>query len=188
MWPGGNFFFWLCWWQWHANHITALYIWVHLSTHGEMPSPFPPFVMGYSFKQGICLQFSVFTEPLWLMSACLWTCKLGSISSLFIHHLYPSFSPFTPSENLEMPATALACPSSFRIIGFIWIININVPLLVQDLFPMPLTTSPQPPPDAKNWLIWKVLDAGKDWRQEEKLVTEDWMVGWLHRLNGHEFE
>ena len=44
------------------------------------------------------------------------------------------------------------------------------------------------PPDAKNWLIWKDPDAGKDWRQEEKGATEDEMVGWYHGLNGHEFE
>jgi len=44
------------------------------------------------------------------------------------------------------------------------------------------------PPDAKNWLIWKDPDAGKDWRQEEKGTTEDEMVGWHHRLNEHEFE
>ena len=44
------------------------------------------------------------------------------------------------------------------------------------------------PPDAKNWLIWKDPDAGKDWRQEEKGMAEDEMVGWHHRLNGHEFE
>ena len=43
------------------------------------------------------------------------------------------------------------------------------------------------PPDAKNWLIWKDPDAGKDWRQEEKGMTEDEMVGWYHRLDGHEF-
>ena len=35
---------------------------------------------------------------------------------------------------------------------------------------------------------WKDLDAGKDWRQEEKRVTEDEIVGWHHWLNGHEFE
>ena len=34
------------------------------------------------------------------------------------------------------------------------------------------------PPDAKNWLIWKDPDAGKNWRQEEKGMTEDEMVGW----------
>ena len=43
-------------------------------------------------------------------------------------------------------------------------------------------------PDVENWLIWKDADAGKDWRREEKGVTEDEMVGWHHRLNGHEFE
>ena len=35
------------------------------------------------------------------------------------------------------------------------------------------------PPDAKSWLIWKDPDAGKDWRQEEKGLTEDEMVGWM---------
>ena len=43
-------------------------------------------------------------------------------------------------------------------------------------------------PDAKCQLIGKDCDAGKDWRQEEKEVTEDEMVGWHHWLNGHEFE
>ena len=43
-------------------------------------------------------------------------------------------------------------------------------------------------PDAKNWLIGKDPDAGKDWRREEKGTTEDEMVGWHPRLNGHEFE
>ena len=44
------------------------------------------------------------------------------------------------------------------------------------------------PPDAKNGLIWKDLDAGRDWRRGEKGMTEDEMVGWHHWLNGHEFE
>ena len=44
------------------------------------------------------------------------------------------------------------------------------------------------PPDVKNWLIGKDPDAGKDWGQEEKGTTEDEMVGWYHRLDGHEFE
>ena len=43
------------------------------------------------------------------------------------------------------------------------------------------------PPDAKNWLTGKDPEAGKDWRQE-KGMTEDEMVGWYHRLYGHEFE
>jgi len=44
------------------------------------------------------------------------------------------------------------------------------------------------PPDAKNWLIWKDPDAGKDWRREEKGTTEDEIVGCHHQVNGHEFE
>ena len=43
------------------------------------------------------------------------------------------------------------------------------------------------PPDVKSWLIWKDSAAGKDLGQEEKGMTEDQMVGWHHRLNGHEF-
>ena len=43
------------------------------------------------------------------------------------------------------------------------------------------------PPDGKNWLFWKNPNAGKDWRLEEKGITEDEMVGWCHWLNGHEF-
>ena len=43
------------------------------------------------------------------------------------------------------------------------------------------------PPDAKSWLIWKDPDAGKDWRQEEKGMTEDKMAGCHHWLNGHGF-
>ena len=43
------------------------------------------------------------------------------------------------------------------------------------------------PLDVKSWFIWKDPDAGRDWRQEEKGTTEDEMVGWHHRLNGHGF-
>ena len=44
------------------------------------------------------------------------------------------------------------------------------------------------PPDVKSWHIWKDPDAGKDWRVEQKGMTEDEMVGWHHQLSGHEFE
>ena len=42
-------------------------------------------------------------------------------------------------------------------------------------------------PDVKNRFIWQDPDAGKDWRWEEKGTTEDEMVGWHHRHDGHEF-
>ena len=44
------------------------------------------------------------------------------------------------------------------------------------------------PPDGKNWLIGKDPEYGKDWRQEEKGITESEMVGWHHRLHGRESE
>ena len=43
------------------------------------------------------------------------------------------------------------------------------------------------PPDAESWLMWKNSHAGKDWRWVEKGMTEDVMVGWHHRHNGHGF-
>ena len=43
------------------------------------------------------------------------------------------------------------------------------------------------PPDVKSWLVWKDPDAGKDWGQEEKGMTQDEMVGWHDQLNGHGF-
>ena len=49
---------------------------------------------------------------------------------------------------------------------------------------MPIVWSP----DTKNWLTGKDPDAGQDWRQKEKDITEDEMAGWHHRLTGHEFE
>ena len=45
-----------------------------------------------------------------------------------------------------------------------------------------------PIPDVKNWLIGKDPDAGKNWKQEEKGMTEDEVVGWHHRLDAQEFE
>ena len=44
------------------------------------------------------------------------------------------------------------------------------------------------PPDVKNWLIWKDPDSGKNWRWEEKGMTEDEIVGWHLQLNGYKFE
>ena len=44
------------------------------------------------------------------------------------------------------------------------------------------------PLDVKDWLIRKDPDPGKDWRQEEKEMTEDEMIGWYHWFYGHEFK
>ena len=60
----------------------------------------------------------------------------------------------------------------------IW--DFYVPMLLLHYMTLVLT-------DVKSWLIWKDPDAGKDWGQEEKGMTEDEMVGWHHRLDGHGF-
>ena len=44
------------------------------------------------------------------------------------------------------------------------------------------------PPHEKSWLIGKDSDAGRDWRQEEKGMTQDEMAGWHHGLDGRESE
>ena len=44
------------------------------------------------------------------------------------------------------------------------------------------------PSNVKSWLIGKDPNAGRDWGQEEKGMTEDQMAGWHHRLDGHKFE
>ena len=69
---------------------------------------------------------------------------------------------------------------NFFLIAFKLYILANIALLLLTLFLFS--------PDVKSQLIGKHPDAGKDWGQEEKGVTEEEVVGWLHRLNGHEFE
>ena len=44
------------------------------------------------------------------------------------------------------------------------------------------------PPDSNSWLTEKDADTGKGWRQKEKRVAADEMIGWYHRHSGHEFE
>ena len=59
---------------------------------------------------------------------------------------------------------------------------------LRKIFSTTLETPVFCPPDVKSRLIGKDPDAGKDWRQKEKMTTEDEMVGWHHQLNGQEFE
>ena len=66
--------------------------------------------------------------------------------------------------------------------------QIELKITLHFIYPIHTETPILWPPDAKNWLILKDPDAGKDGRQEEKGTTEDEMVGWHHQLNGHGFE
>ena len=113
----------------------------------------------------------------------------------FSHPFLPQFSSVSPScplpttevhpnscassrwchPAISLSVVAFSCPQSLPVLNihwkdWCWSWNSNT-----------LATG------VKSWLIWKDHDAGKDWRQEEKGTTEDEMVGWHHRLNGHGF-
>ena len=95
-----------------------------------------------------------------LKNLCFWTVVLGKTPKIPLD--YKETKPFSPKEN--------------QVLIFIGRTDAEAEALIFW------------PPDAKNWLIWKDPDAGKDWKQEKKGTTEDEMVGWHHRLDGHEFE
>ena len=80
-----------------------------------------------------------------------------------------------------------------RLLRIPWTARRSNQSILKEINPVcPLDTKAEDPilwpPDVKSWLIGKDSDAGKDWGQKEKGVTENEMVGWHHRLNGHEFE
>ena len=81
-----------------------------------------------------------------------------------------------------MPGTVLRATEDKEMSLVFWAVSIQVKGKTEAEAPILW------PPDAKNWLTGKDLDAGKDWRQEEKGTTEEEMVGWHHWLDRHEFE
>ena len=94
--------------------------------------------------------------------------------------------------HLLLPIIPIACIT-------IWTTSLPCPHSWKDSLPQNWSLAPKRsdaeaetailwPPDVKNWLIGKDPDAGKDWRQEEKGTTENEVVGWHYRLNGHEFD
>ena len=76
-----------------------------------------------------------------------------------------------------------------RLLSFPWTARRSNQSILKEISPEYSLEAETPilwPPDVKNWLIGKDPDAGKDRRHEEKGTAEDVMVGWHHRLNGHE--
>ena len=67
-----------------------------------------------------------------------------------------------------------------------WILRTGIPGSFSDELPYYFLTNSTS--DVKRWLIGKDPAAGKDWEQEEKVVTEDEIVAWHHQLNGYEFD
>ena len=83
-----------------------------------------------------------------------------------------------------------------RLLSFPWTARRSNQLILKEIIPeysleglmLKLELQYLWPPYVRNWLTGKHPDAGQDWRQEEKGMTEDEMFGWHHRLNGHKFE
>ena len=120
-----------------------------------------PSSQGYGFTSGHVWLWELDYKENWVPNyCCFWTVVLEKTLENPLD--YKEIQPVNPKGNL-----------SWILIGRtgFWSWNSNIW-----------------PPNAKNWLIWKDPDAGKDWRQEKKEMTEDEMVGWHHWFNRHEFE
>ena len=115
---------------------------------------------GYGFSSSHVQMWELDYEESWApKNWCFWTVVLEK----------------TPESPLDCKEIQTVCPKGNQSWIFIGRIDAEAETLI--LWP----------PDVKTWLIWKDPDAGKDWRQEEKGMTEDEMVGWHHRLNRHGF-
>ena len=85
------------------------------------------------------------------------------------------------AERQRIDAFELGCWR--RLLRVPWTARRSNQSILKEISPEYWTEAETPipwPPDAKNWLIWKDPDAGKDWRWEENWTTEDKMVGWHH--------
>ena len=120
-----------------------------------------PSSQGYGFSSGHVWMWELDYKESWaLKNWCFWTVVLGN-------------TPESPLDYKEIKPVSSKGNQSWIFIG-----RTDAEAETTILWP----------PEVKNWLIGKDPDAGKDWRWEEKGMTEDEMVGWHHRLDGHAFE
>ena len=120
-----------------------------------------PSSQSYGFSSSHVWMWELDCEESWaLKNWCFWTVVLGETLE-------------SPLDCKEIQPVHLKGNQSWIFIG-----RTDVEAETPILWPL----------DAKNWLIWKDPNAGKDWSWEEKGMTEDEMAGWHHRLNGREFE
>ena len=119
-----------------------------------------PYSQSYSFSSSHVWMWELDHKEVWAPKWCVWIVVLEN--TLENHSDSTEIKPVNPKENLS------------------WIFIGRTDAKAEG----PILW----PPDAKNWLIGKDPDAGKDWRLEEKGTTEDKMIRLHPRLNGHEFE
>ena len=116
---------------------------------------------GYGFSSGHVWMWELDYKESWaLKNWCFWTVALEK-------------SPESPLDCKEIQPVHPKEDQSWVFIGKTDV-EAETPLLW--------------PPHGKSWLIGKDPDAGRDWGQEEKGMTENEMAGWHHQLDGHEFE
>ena len=132
----------------------------HITKQGHYFADKGPSSQGYGFSSGHVWMWELDGEESWaLKNWCFWTVVLEKTVE-------------SPLDCKESQPVFLKGDQSWVFIGRIDV-EAETPILW--------------PAYVKSWLIWKDPDTGKDWRQEEKGTTEDEMVGWHHRVDGHEF-
>ena len=120
-----------------------------------------PSSQSYGFSSGHVCMWELDCEESWaLKNWCFWTVVMEKTLESPLH--WEEIKPVHPRENQS------------------WIFIGRTDAAAETLILWP--------PDGRNWLKGKDPDTGKDWRREEKGTTEDEMVGWCHRVDGHEFE
>ena len=150
------------------------------SVHSLEMSGFQPVIFN-SHLFGVCYKNSCI---FWLLPYLFWAVPLSylrcHVLGLSPQHVHQTSSTVVLEKTLESPLDCKEIKPVNPKGNQHWIFmgRIDVEAEAPILWP----------PDAKSRLIGKDPDGGKDWRQEEKGMTEDEMVGWHHCLNGYEFE
>ena len=136
-------------------------LWQHIKKHSHYFTNKGPSSQSYGFSSSHVWMWDLDYKESWaLKNSCFWTVLLEKFLE-------------SPLDSKEIQPVHPKGNQSWILIGRTDAVA-ETPILW--------------PPVAKNWLIGKDPDAGKDWRQEEKGTTEDEMVGWHHRLDGYKSE
>ena len=155
-------------------------LWPHGLQHARLPCPSPT--------------PGVYSNSCPLSRWCHPAISLSVVPFSFCPQSFPASGSFPMSQFFASDDQSIGVSASASVLL----------MDIQDWFPLGLTglisllskgllrvfsnTTVRITPDAKNWLLGKNPDAEKDWRQEEKEMTEYEMVRWHHWLNGHESE
>ena len=152
-------------WHWHRNYSPLSYLYRGMNEEGENGG-FSFFIFHYTLIFFFWLRFELgyyLIYPLWILEA--FRLDDAILECLAGNHHHIQMAPIIQNGQITFqPWIFVGRTDAEAEVPILWL------------------------PDAKSQLIGKDPDAGKDWRQEEKVTTEDKMVGWLHQLSGHKSE